>query len=652
MAKSAEETASALRAVAAGEMPAAVVSGRKSSARRLAFVFTGQGSQWWAMGRGLLQQDPLFREFVERCDGFFSQRSGWSLIEQLMRSEECSQINETSVAQPALFALQAALVARLAAWGIRPEAVIGHSIGEIAAAHVAGALSLSQAVDVVYHRSRLQERSRLQGGMAAIGLAADRVRAYLEKFDGQLEVAAINGPELVSIAGPRALLDQFIADVGRERKDVLCQILRVDYAFHSFQMDPFTSELQDSLRGLRPNALDVAMFSSVTGEAIQGEQLDADYWCRNMRQPVLFRRAIDQAIDAGIDTFLELGAHPSLIAPIRACLAGRNREGLAVGTLHRERQDAEAIASAAARLHVHGVPVDWKAIAPRSWKFVELFGHPWEKQVHWVEPEESRAARFDGPVHPLLGYRLASTEPIWQSEIDANAPRYLHDHQIEGAVVFPAAGYVELMLAAARETLGSGPHEIEAIAFHEALFLNAETPTLLETSVDEVRGIVRVLSRHRGADTTWILRATGRIRRWQAPDPPIERWTPKIEPPIQVGHARFYRDLADEGHTFGPAFQGVDSIWYAEGCSLGKVVLAGLDHRRGKIPAPSRPARRLPAGHPRLSRLRGAIRPRDRASARHRAAPLVPTAVGHGIRPRQGAGGQRDGDRRAPLDHR
>ena len=134
-----------------------------------------------------------------------------------MRPEECSRINETSVAQPATFALQVALAERLAAWGIRPEAVVGHSIGEIAAAHVAGALSLSQAVDVVYHRSRLQERSRLQGGMAAIGLAADRVRAYLEKFDGQLEVAAINGPELVSIAGPRALLDQFIADVGRER---------------------------------------------------------------------------------------------------------------------------------------------------------------------------------------------------------------------------------------------------------------------------------------------------------------------------------------------------------------------------------------------------------------------------------------------------
>src|SRR5262245_8507984 len=325
-AKSADAAVSALRAFAAGEPSDAVISGRRrTSGLRLAFVFTGQGAQWWGMGRGLLRHDPLFRETVEACDRLFSHRSGWSLLEELARPEDCSRINETVVAQPAIFALQVALAERLAAWGIRPEAVVGHSIGEIAAAYVAGALSLPQAVDVVYHRSRLQERARRQGGMAAVGLGAGRVRNYLEKFDGQLEVAAINGPELVSIAGPRALLDQFVADVGREQADVLCQILRVDYAFHSHQMDAFTGELGDSLRGLRSQAPAVPMFSSVTGEAIHGEELDADYWCRNMRQPVLFKRAIDEVIDAGCGTFLELGAHPSLITPIRACLAGRNR---------------------------------------------------------------------------------------------------------------------------------------------------------------------------------------------------------------------------------------------------------------------------------------------------------------------------------------
>jgi acyl transferase domain-containing protein len=291
LAHSTGEVAQVLRDFAAGIASTRAVSGRRSD-RRLAFVFTGQGSQWWAMGRGLLSDDRVFREAVERCDAVFAQRAGWSLIEQLMQPEDRSRINETMVAQPAIFAVQVGLAERLAAWGIKPEAVIGHSIGEIAAAYVAGALTLPQAVDVVYHRSRLQERSRLQGGIVALGIAAEGAQAYLDKFGGQLEVAAINGPELVSIAGPRALLDRFVAEVKEERQDVLCQILRVDYAFHSWQMDPYTTELRDSLRDLQPGPLGVPMLSSVTGVGIEGEQLDAAHWSRNMRQQVLFKQAI------------------------------------------------------------------------------------------------------------------------------------------------------------------------------------------------------------------------------------------------------------------------------------------------------------------------------------------------------------------------
>ena len=323
-----------------------------------------------------------------------------------MLPQERSRINETTIAQPAIFALQVALTRRLAVWGIHPDAVIGHSIGEIAAAHVAGALSLPQAIEVVYHRSQLQERSQLQGGMAAVGLPVDRARAQLEKFHGQIELAAINGPELVSIAGPRRLLDLFIAELERDGNDVLCQILRVDYAFHSSQMDPLTKELRASLEELQPKALDVPLFSTVSGQTVQGEELDADYWCRNMRQPVLFKQAVDQAINAGINTFLEIGAHPSLTAAVRACLAAHNQEGIVIPSLHREQREVELLTRSVATLHVNGVSLDWKALVAPSWDFVELPGSPWEKQVHWRESEESRAARFDGPAHPLLGSRL------------------------------------------------------------------------------------------------------------------------------------------------------------------------------------------------------------------------------------------------------
>ncbi|HKH27236.1 MAG TPA: acyltransferase domain-containing protein, partial [Sphingomicrobium sp.] len=529
-------------------------------------------SQWWGMGRGLIQRDSVAREIIEKCDQLFFRLSGWSLIERMLHAADRSSINETAVAQPAIFALQVALAARLAEWGIRPQAVVGHSIGEIAAASVAGALSLPQAVEVVYHRSRLQERSRLQGGMAALGLPAENARAYLAKFDGKIEVAAINGPELVTVAGPRRLITEFVAEVGRDREDVLCQLLRVDYAFHSSQMDPYTDELRDSLADLRPNTAHITMFSTMTGDAVSAQPLDAEYWCGNMRRPVLFKQAIDQAIDAEFDTFLELGPHPSLGAAVRACLANHDRSG-SIGTLHRERDDIRSIASAAASLHVNGIPIDWNAIIDPGSKFVELSGYPFEKKDYWAEAEESRSARLKGPVHPLLGFRLGCSGHVWQGEIDAKNPRYLSDHRIDNTVVFPAAGYVELMLAAAREVFGAGSYELEAVTFHEALFLGAETSAFLETSLDETRGTVTIRSRERGI-ADWVMRATGRVRSWQFPELPISPWSPKIQPPPQVGRARFYRDLAREGHTFGPAFQGVETLWYADGCSLGKITFA------------------------------------------------------------------------------
>ena len=566
-------TVQALRELGDGGTSEAVISGRRAQGRRLAFVFTGQGSQWWGMGRGLLEHDPCAKRIFQSCDKLFSKRSGWSLIEQMMQPVDRSRINETAIAQPATFALQVALAERLAEWGIKPRAVIGHSIGEIAAAYVAGALSLSEAVDVVYHRSRLQERARLQGGMAAVGLPPDAAQAYLAKFEGKIEVAAINGPELVTVAGPTPLIEQFVAEIGRDREQVLCQLLRVDYAFHSSQMDPFGSELRDSLADLQSKPLRVPMFSTVTGNAAEGLQFDADYWRRNMRQPVLFKQAIDQAVDANIDTFLELGAHPSLGAAVRACLADRDRDGITIGTLHRERKDTDSMAAAVASLHVNGIPVDWGTIVKRGWNFVEVPGYPFEKKIYWSESDESRSTRLKGPAHPLLGYRLEACGHIWRFEIDAKNPRYLQDHRIGGTVVFPAAGYVELMLAAAREAHGNGPHELDSVTFHEALFLSTEISTLLETSIDETRGIVSIRSRERGDATDWVVRATGQVRSWAIPELPVPRWSPKVEPPPTVGRARFYRDLAREGHTFGPAFQGVETLWFADGDALGRIVV-------------------------------------------------------------------------------
>ena len=597
-AQSAEAAVSALRAVAAGETSDAVISGRRTSGRRLAFVFTGQGAQWWGMGRGLLRQDPLFRETVERCDQLFSQRSGWSLLDELARPEDCSRINETVVAQPAIFALQVALAERLAAWGIRPEAVVGHSIGEIAAAHVAGALSLPQAVDVVYHRSRLQERARRQGGMAAVGLAAGRVRNYLEKFDGQLEVAAINGPELVSIAGPRALLDQFIAEVGREQADVLCQILRVDYAFHSHQMDAFTGELGDSLRGLRSQAVAVPMFSSVTGENIDGEGLDADYWCSNMRQPVLFKRAIDEAIDAGFDTFLELGAHPSLITPIRACLAGHNREGLALGTLHRERPDTEfdrlgrrvaARARSPDRLgRDHPAELDVRGAArPSLGEAGSLGGIGGEPRGAPRRPGAS-AARVPSQIHRA---DLAVRD---RRELSALSSRPPHRRRglVPGSRLCRADARGRTSSAGRRAPRSRGDFLSRGIVSQRR-------------NVDADRNLARPSPRNRpGAQPTARRRnrlglARNRARSTLGGSRISDRSVDAEDRAAAASGPRAFLPRSGQGRThLRPGIPGRRNDLVCGGLRARQDRGAGIDHRCGQIHPSPRCARRLPAGHP------------------------------------------------------
>jgi acyl transferase domain-containing protein len=568
------EASERLRAAAAGTAQADIVSGRRVDSPRIVFVFTGQGSQWWGMARDLLKGDKTFSRVVRECDEAFSARSGWSLLKEMTVPQSRSRIDRTVVAQPALFALQAGLAACLAEWGIKPDAVIGHSIGEIGAAFVAGAFSLDQAIECVYHRSVLQERARMRGGMAALGMSATAVQDLLQEYP-ELEIAAINAPKLVIIAGPRAVLKRFVEHVGIHKSEVFCERLRVDYAFHSRQMDPFVDELRSNLAALAPSAPGIPMFSTVTGELVGPSELDADYWARNMRQPVLFASAVEAAVAADFDTFVEFGPHPVLSGMLRASFTKPGRDSVAIATLRREEPDEKALDVAFARLHVRGARVDWTAKAPKKASFVELPGYPWQKQAFWRESEESRSARLDAPAHPLLGVRLKSAKQLWQTEVGHATPRYLADHRIGDAIVFPAAGYVELMLAAAKELLGDHPWEIESITFDEALILEPRDSVFIETSADD-RGFIKISSRARGETGSWTQRASGFVRRWLGSVPSqLQSW-PVTEPTTCVDGAAFYQHLTREGHQYGPSFQGVRRLSRENNNVLGEIELPKL----------------------------------------------------------------------------
>jgi amino acid adenylation domain-containing protein len=567
-----ERAPEVLRAFATGQDLVDAETGRIGDAPKIGFVFTGQGAQWWAMGRRLLNVDPTFREAIEACDAGFEALSGWSVIDELRRDEAASRIDSTRIAQPATFALQVGLAARWQAWGIRPAAVIGHSIGEMAAAYVCGALSLADAITVVHHRSRLQETTRHQGAMAALGLAPAAARRLIDEAGLALEIAAINGPDLTTVGGaPREidlLMDLLRADPARP----FGRRLHVDYAFHTRQMDPFAAELRASLAGIVSGVGEIAMYSTVTGTAASAHALDAEYWWRNMREPVLFQAAVEAAVQDGINTFVEIGAHPVLSGPVRACLAAAGRAGTVVASLQRELADQVCLGRALGKLYVNGVTPDWRAVVPPGWRFVPLPGQPFEAQRLWAESEESRAARLDGPVHPLLGMRLRTASPRWQAHIGARMPRFLGDHRIDGATVFPASAYVEQMLAAARETLGEPPWELEGIVFHDALALPDEGLMQIETSIAAERGAIEIASRSNG-DATWTARASGRVRAWNGRDHRLAGWQPATEPPSHVEHSRFYQVLQQEGHDFGPSFRGVRTLWRERGEALGSITL-------------------------------------------------------------------------------
>ncbi|WP_437947156.1 SDR family NAD(P)-dependent oxidoreductase [Sorangium sp. So ce296] len=396
--RSADELGEAISSFLRGEARPGVASGeaQRGGRPKVVFVFPGQGSQWAGMGRALLDEEPVFREVIEACDRLLQPLSGWSLLEQLSAPGPVSRVHETEVAQPALFALEVALAELARSWGIVPDAVIGHSVGEVAAAHVAGALSLRDAVRVVHHRSRLMQRSTGLGKMASAEISPERAARLLRGLEGELSLAAVNDPGSVVLSGEAAALAEVLERLRRE--GVQCRELRVNYAFHSPQMAPFQGELAAALERLDAAGPALSMYSTVTGAKVGGAPLDGAYWARNIREPVLFAGAVDAAILDGHRTFLELGPHPVLSANVEQCLAARAQEGHAVSTLRRAQEERWCLLQSLGALYVQGYPVEWRQLYPGGARCVALPAYPWQRERCWVDgPGGAPAPALRGP---------------------------------------------------------------------------------------------------------------------------------------------------------------------------------------------------------------------------------------------------------------
>src|SRR3954466_4417324 len=258
---------------------------RPENALRVAFVMSGQGPQWWAMGRELMQHEPVFRDVIERCDAALKDVATFSLLEELGRSEDSSQLHRTEIAQPAIFAMQVGLAELWKSWGVHPAAVVGHSVSEIAAACVAGLFSLEQGARITALRARFMEDcARGEGKMLAVGLGEEEARVLIEKHDSTVSIAAFNGPRSLTLAGPSASIDAIFAEL--EPQGVFARLVRVDHPFHHAMMEPAAEALEDALADLAPESGTVPFFSTITGDRVEGSAADAAHWGRGVRQAV------------------------------------------------------------------------------------------------------------------------------------------------------------------------------------------------------------------------------------------------------------------------------------------------------------------------------------------------------------------------------
>jgi acyl transferase domain-containing protein/NAD(P)-dependent dehydrogenase (short-subunit alcohol dehydrogenase family) len=583
VARSYRELAESLGAFVDNVERPGVVAGQASSRTKVdvAFVYTGMGPQWWAMGRALLESEPVFREAMERVDAILRPWTGWSLVAELSAEESRSRMGETQISQPANFGIQVALTELLRSWGLNPSAIVGHSAGEAAAFWAAGAYTLEQACLVIYTRSRLQHRTSGQGKLYAVGLPYDQALAAIDGHKG-VSIAAINSPSAVTLAGDPDVLERITAPL--LEKGVFCKALKVDVPFHSHYMEPLRDELLESLLPLEPSAVTLPLYSTVTGQRAEGPELDGSYWWLNVRDPVYFAAATYKMLEDGYRVFLEIGPHPVLSNSIQECSQQRNVTVRALPTLRRGGDDHQNLLGAVGALYTAGVEPSWAELAPEPSRPVKLPTYPWDRQHNWDESAEARADRLDRSTHPLLGRRQVTPQPVWHGQVDRNSPAYLVDHAIQGAVVFPGAGYIELGLQALRQATGraTGPVELCDIRFHSALFLREE-PTDLRTEVQPDGLRFTVFSRTGVTEAAWHRHASGAMRSAaprKAANGRLQALQAAFVSAEVLEAEECYTRLCAMQFEYGPAFQGLRRLALRDGEALARIEL-GAEHVKG-----------------------------------------------------------------------
>jgi thioester reductase-like protein len=548
---------------------------------RVAFVFPGQGAQWPGMARELLNAPGVFRETLLRADAVIEREAGFSVVERLS-DEAPTAHDDIATLQPTLFALQLGLAALWESWGVTPAAVVGHSMGEVAAACVAGILSIEDAAAVICRRSRLMRRLRGQGAMLLVELSRDAAAELVRGRERFISIAVSNGPKSTVLSGDVASLRPIAMEL--EEKGAFCRQVKVDVASHSPQMDAIAHELIDRLSDLRPRRGQIPLYSTVRPlfgrRPEDGERFDAAYWWENLRQPVLFADAVDSMIAHGIETFVEISPHPLLCQAVLHS-SRRTPRVMAVPSMRRGEPVRNVATKSLGELYKQGASVEWRGVIGDA-ELVRLPRRVWLDEAYPVD--FARHGRRGAPAgasqgHPWLTEPWSppgrDDEAVFRTTVSLETSAWLTDHQVQGEVIFPAAGYIELAVSAvARLFAGRAGHvTLSGVSFERAHFLGGERRPSLELLIRREGGTLGSFEFYGrdDADAPQHRLASGAFR-WSD-----ETSRPQVEAPSRVqgdDATRFYDSLRRIGMEYGPSFQGIARARREEGGEVVAELLA------------------------------------------------------------------------------
>ena len=579
-----------------GEEVAGIYSGEipnNTTATKIAFLFTGQGSQYVNMGRQLYQQAPAFREAINQCEQIlssletFQEKSLREIIYPADQNESSgSLLDQTAYTQPALFAIEYALFQLWQSWGIKPDVVMGHSVGEYVAATVAGVLSLEDGLKLIAARGSLMQKLTHGGAMVSLMASKSKVLETLKAMSRseKVVIAAINGPESTVISGEAQAVGAIATHI--ESIGIKTKQLPVSHAFHSPLMEPMLADFEAVAKEMTYSQPRIPLISNVTGKPVGSEITTAEYWVNHIRQPVRFAESMITLHQQGYDVFLEIGAKPVLLGMGRQCLP--SGIGVWLPSLRPGVDEWQLMLSSLGQLYVQGAKVDWLGLErDYSHQKVVLPTYPFQRERYWVETQNGYQQNWSTAkvLHPLLGekLRLAGIENQhrFQSFLSAESPGYLNHHQVFEKVLFPATGYLEMALAAAKILLKLPEVEIRDVVIARGLILPEAEIKTVQTVISTLENnnykfeIFSTGEAENQQTSAWMLHTEGKI----SPEPiakstvtiDLEKYKKECSQAIEI--KQHYQQLKEIGLDYGSSFQGIKQLWKGQGKALGEIAL-------------------------------------------------------------------------------